>query len=186
MTTDMTPKHSVSWIHRFLTSLRSKWVLVPLATTIVLVIGIYMGRTIFPPQTITSASTLTAQVQPADNLQLKSALSKHLEDVRPMLVECSNVTSQQVSEDGGDVLAIDRATLKKLVMQNYLLKKMVVRSKDPTLKKMLNELELILTLMSNRNGSSQQDLLSIKDMIKNQDLLFKTKIYTQKPPSRRI
>lgn len=180
-----TPKSSLGRIHQFLLSLRSKWVLIPVAATLLLVVGIYLGRTFFSPNSPTPAVMLAANEPTADQ-SVQSALSQHLQDMRPMLVECSNISSQQLNEENNDVVAIDRATLKKLVVQNYLLKKMVSENGDPTLKKMLNELELILTLMSNRNGNSQQDLLSIKDIIKNQDLLFKTRIYSQKPLSKRI
>ncbi len=185
--TEETPEQKpLKWLNQFLSSLRSKWVLVPVAAGLVLVFGIYLGSTFFSPSSQTPTPVMADNTQAASETNMQSVLSKHLEDMRPMLVECSNISSQQSIEESGDAVTIDRATLKKLVVQNYLLKKMVAQSKDPALKKMLNELELILVLMSNRNGDAQQDLLNIKDIIKNQDLLFKTKIYSQKPLSRKI
>ena len=114
---------SMGWIHQFLYSVRSKWVLVPLAATLVLVVGLYLGRTLFSPSSPTPASLIAANDRSASMTNVQAALNKYLEDVRPMLVECSNVSSQQSNEESGDAVAIDRASLKKLVIQNYLLKK---------------------------------------------------------------
>jgi hypothetical protein len=78
--------------------------------------------------------------------------------------------------------------LRRMVVQNHLLKKAVARNGDQSLKQLLDDLEMILLEISNPGSpeSRQESVKWIQDMMKENDVLFKMNVYNKKKPHRQV
>ena len=101
---------------------------------------------------------------------------------RPILIDYANYAANENGGGTGEMVQVDKTTLKKLVMQNYLLKQMVNRGNDAALKQLLEELELVLLELSNAEADGKkpdrlQTIRSVKTILNQNDVLFKMKVY---------
>ncbi len=134
-------------------------VLYAVAASLLIFIGIFLGKIFYSPQ------------DPVMNTSpdlLNASVTSHFNNLKPLLLECSNY---QVNS--GENIFVGRENLKLFLMQNYLLKKAIKNSKDPALLRLVEDLELILIEISNRNPDNPRAFFTIQQQIENQDILFK-------------
>jgi len=149
--------------------------IVPLAAAALLVIGVLIGRmSLHSPlgledrqgrETLAAADSKAGSDQP-------EILQAHLGRMEPLLVDLSNRGA-----DDGSRVAVDEAVLRDLLMQNYLLKRLVGRQSDKTQKKLLDDLELILLEMQNSDSSGAREI------VERSDVLFDLRLMRQKVDS---
>lgn len=154
-------------------------VLYPAAAVLLLAIGIFVGKIIYSPSSSPLKETGMIDRAAVSNNLIFSAAARHFENLRPLLVECSNFTTGE-SMAGEEAIPVEEKTIKKLVFQHYLLKKAVAKSDNIFLKQLVDELELILLEISNSNGQKTQAIEAVQEILKEDDILFKMKVYTNK------
>lgn len=165
------------WRDRFHFDLR--WILYPAAAMLLVALGIGIGRFLYLPAG-KSLMERIGEVTPV--AKVNPAVSEHFENLRPILIDYANYTAKENGGGTGEMVRVDKTTLKKLVLQNYLLKQMVNRSNDAALKQLLEELELVLLELSNAEADGKktdrlQTIRSVQTILNKNDVLFKMKVY---------
>ena len=162
---------------------RLRWVLLPAAAVLLIVIGIVIGRYLYLPP-VPGRIGVESNVSPI--------VAEHFESLRPLLIDCANYDAQEAGS-GEDFVLIDKKTLKKLVLQNLLLKRIAARGNDVVLTQVLEELELVLLELSNAEpGESNGDIAGketigrVREILKKNDTLFKMKIYNKSEVNRNV
>ncbi|UCH98082.1 MAG: hypothetical protein JSV88_14850, partial [Candidatus Aminicenantes bacterium] len=154
-----------------------RWVLYPVAALLLVVIGITIGRYLYLP---------SVPERGVEERKISAAAVEHFETLRPLLIDCANYTVQEASSGEEGFVLIDKKTLKKLALQNHLLKRIAARGSDVVLTQLLEELEMILLEISNAetgedNGDNagRETIGRVRDILKRNDTLFKMKIYNK-------
>jgi hypothetical protein len=165
------------WQDRFHFDLR--WILYPAAAMLLVALGIGIGRYLYHP---TGKSLMERIGEVTPMAKVSPIVSEHFENLRPILIDYANYTAKENNGGTGEMVRMDKTTLKKLVMQNYLLKQMVTRSNDAALKQLLEELELVLLELSNTEADGKktdrlQTIRSVQTILNKNDVLFKMKVY---------
>jgi len=148
---------------------RWSWIYAGSAIAAVLILGIVIGKYWFAPaqklvQTASQMAPSPASLQPA--------LSSHLDDIKPMLLEYAHYTAgDQVTKK----IVIDEKIVRGLLLQNLLLKRMLVE-KDPAAAELLDDLDLVLKEIANQPSQDRQAPSQIKDLIDQRGILFKMEI----------
>jgi hypothetical protein len=139
------------------------------AVAAVLILGIIIGKYWFAPaqKPVQTASRMTPS--PAG---LQSALSSHLDDIKPMLLEYAHYTA---GDQGTKKIVIDEKIVRGLLLQNLLLKRMLVE-KDPAAAELLDDLDVVLKEIANQPSQDRQAPSQIKDLIEQRGILFKMEI----------
>jgi len=148
-----------------------QWSLAGAALVMVLVAGIFIGRSIFSPQVPTDVSSAAAKT-PRPAAGLKPALADHLENLKPLLLEYANYSLKTASDR---TVVIDENLLRALMLENILLRKALAKS-DPAAADLLDDCDLILKEISNRNHPTAASPDAIRDLIRDRDVLFKMEI----------
>ncbi|MHB8056142.1 MAG: anti-sigma factor family protein [Candidatus Aminicenantales bacterium] len=148
-----------------------QWSLAGAALVLVLVAGIFIGRSVFAPQ-VPVDLTAAASKTPNPAAALKPALAGHLEDLKPLLLEYANYSPETAS---GHTVAIDENLLQALMLQNILLRKALAKS-DPAAADLLDDCDLILKEIINRNRPTAASPDAIRGLIRDRDVLFKLEI----------
>ena len=148
-----------------------QWSLAGAALALVLAAGVFIGRNVFAPRppaerTATAARTL----RPAQ--ALKPALAGHLEDLKPLLLEYAHYSPETAS---GRPVAVDENLLQALILQNVLLRQALAET-DPKTAELLDDCDLILKEILNRNRPTAASPENIRDLIRSRDVLFKLEI----------
>ena len=162
-----------------------RWALYPVAATILVLIGIAIGRYLYLPtpvppvtgeQLLSSAGTPGREISPA--------VREHFDNLRPMLIDYANYSPGENGKGSEGFVMVDKNILQKMALQNYLLKKIAARENNAALKQVLEELELILLEISNTDpaenripGSRKETIQRVQDILSENDLLFKMEIY---------
>ena len=159
---------------------RFRWVLYPAVAMLLVVLGITIGRYLYLP-TIPERETGLISGTSLLEHKISPAVADHFENLRPLLIDYANYIAEENENGEEDLVTVDEITLKKLVLQNYLLKKIAARENDLSLKQLLMELELILLELSNIefNNERKETLRRIRDILKESDILFKMKVYNK-------
>lgn len=170
---------------------RLRWVLYPAAALLLVVLGIAIGRYLYLPSVPGEEEELISSAFSSER-KISPVVAEHFETLRPMLIDCANYNAQETSS-GEDFVLIDKKILKKLALQNLLLKRIAARGNDVVLTQLLEELELILLELSNAEpGESNGDIAGdetigrIRDILKKNDTLFKMKIYNKSTDNRNV
>lgn len=156
-----------------------RWILYPAAAMLLVALGIGIGRYLYLP----AGKSLMERVGEVTSVaKVSPAVSEHFENLRPILIDYANYTAEENGGSTGEMVQVDKTTLKKLVMQNYLLKQMVNRSNDGALKQLLEELELVLLELSNAGADGKKTgrlrtIRSVQTILNKNDVLFKMKVY---------
>ena len=140
------------------------WAYSAAAIIVIFVLGIMAGRIWFTPS--------HNEVISAAEAYLVHSLKQHLDDLKPLLLEYSNYPA---SAAGEDMVMLDRGTAQELLIQNILLKKLV-SEKYPSAEQLLEDVDIILTEIANQKTDDSQAVSSIKNMIKEREVLFKMEI----------
>jgi hypothetical protein len=105
---------------------------------------------------------------------IKQSLEDHFETLKPLLVSYANYSAE---ENGGETITLDRKIVKSLLIQNYLLKKLVVDT-NPQVKEILEDLDLVLREIENMPSDDKWAPSQVKELIHERDILFKMDILT--------
>jgi hypothetical protein len=174
------------WRERFHFDLR--WILYPAAALLLVAFGIGIGRYLYQPSGKSFMKRIGAVIPGAEAVP---AVSEHFENLRPILIDYANYNAEK-NGGTGEMVGVDKTTLKKLVLQNYLLKQMVTRSNHAALRQLLEELELVLVELSNAEADGKktgrlQTIRSVQTILNTNDVLFKMKVYdTDKDKGKKI
>jgi hypothetical protein len=135
------------------------------AAVLLVILGLVAGRYWFPASVTPPASIA------AGNDSIYPVVQQHFETLRPILIDYSN-------QEGEEAMS-DTDILRTLLLQNRLLKRMASRSRNTALMGLLEDLEIVIIEMLNGNGDGG-DNSGVGQMIQDNDLLFKMKIYKRK------
>lgn len=203
-----TPRVKESPRRRWWESLQFKprWVLYPVAAAAVIVIGVSLGR--FLQQTgggdiINGAVQSIRSLSPAmaghfDNVRpvLLDYANSSPQTARPKAQhavytpETGAAGSIDATETGAagitagpgpeDTVMVDRETVKKMLLENRMLRRMVEKNDNITAQQLMDELEVILMEISNSSGDSEENRRLVKQLIKDYDVLFKMKVINRR------
>jgi hypothetical protein len=85
------------------------------------------------------------------------------------LIEYANYTS---SEKGEESIVMDKEVARNLILQNFLLKRMVAKT-NPSAAQLLEDVDLVLREIANLRKEDKQTPSLIKDLIHQRGILFK-------------
>jgi hypothetical protein len=139
------------------------------AVAAVLILGIIIGKYWFAPSQ--KLVQIASQMTPSP-IGLQPALSSHLDDIKPMLLEYAHYTA---GDQETKKIVIDEKIVRGLLLQNLLLKRMLVE-KDPAAAELLDDLDLVLKEIANQPSQDRQAPSQIKDLIDQRGILFKMEI----------
>jgi hypothetical protein len=143
-----------------------RWAYATAALVLVFAVGLFVGRTaFFQPGAGRSQSLEGPQSAMYPSVQ------EHLDNLTPLLVEYANYTP---SPDDGKI-AIDRKLVRSLIIQNILLKRMIAE-KNPNLAQLLEDVDLVLREIANRDEEDPETLSMIKELIQQRGILYEIEV----------
>jgi hypothetical protein len=148
---------------RFL--LAPRWVYASAALLLVFVLGALIGRHWFFPS---QKSPLEPGISQSS---MNLALNAYIDEIKPILIEYANYTATEEEE----TIPIDKKIVRSLLIQNLLLKDIIVKS-DPSLIPLLEDLDIILKELSNIQRGDEMTSSMIKQLIHEREILFKIEI----------
>jgi hypothetical protein len=107
-------------------------------------------------------------------------VAKHFDNLTPLLIDYSNYTSEEREDTAEETILVEKNTVKKLLIENQLLKRLVAKADNISVKQLMDELELILLEISNSNGDKDEIRRAVQQLIKDNDILFKMKVLNKK------
>ncbi len=142
-----------------------RWAYATAAMIFVFLVGLYIGRIAFLPNQSKGA--------PLEGTQsaLNPTLQEHLESLKPVLVEYANYTG---SEEKGTIV-IDKELVRSLIIQNVLLKRMIAE-KNPSVKQLLEDVDLVLREIANQEEDDTETLAMIKEIIQERGILYEIEV----------
>ena len=139
-----------------------RWAYASAAVIIVFALGFFFGRiAFFKPGK--GNQVLLEGSQSA----MYPSIQEHFESLKPVLVEYANYTD---SPDNGKI-TIDKKIIQSLIIQNILLKRMIAEE-DPSLKEILEDVDLVLREIANQEGDDTLALTMIKELIQKRGILY--------------
>lgn len=152
-----------------------RWLLYPAAAVAVLVVGFAIGQylSLAPGNNIVDTAISSMR-------QLSPAVAQHFDNMRPLLLDYSNSSPQETRAAPEETVMVEKSTVKKLLLENQLLKRVVAKEKNITVKQLMDELELILIEVSNSEADSEETRRVVQKLIKENDILFKMKVLESK------
>jgi hypothetical protein len=147
-------------------SLSPAWTAAAAGIALVFALGIFIGRFWAP-----SRRPAVAQANLTDEYA-RFTLQEHFETLKPLLIEYSNFPS---GENGDASIVIDREILRNLLIQNFLLTRMVAKD-DPTAASLLEDVDLVLREITNMERGDRTTPSMIKELIDQREILFKMEI----------
>lgn len=152
------------------------WAYAGAALILIFVLGVVIGRFWLPSQSQTAIADGTAatteQQMGVTPQYVQQSLNEHFDNLKPLLVEYANYTNEG---NGKETVTVDKEILKNLIIQNYLLKKIVAES-DPSAQEILEDLDLVLREIKNHRSDDSSASALIKDLIHERDILFKMNV----------
>lgn len=155
------------------------WLFYSLAAAAILILGIGLGLYLSwqeEKKGLEHSVSVTQGVSPA--------VAYHFENVQPVLIDYANYTPETHTPTNPSnhqgLITLDKTTIKKLLLENQLLKRVVARQKNFSTQELLDELEIILLELENSNGDQEATRRIVKDLIQEYDILFKMDIYNKK------
>jgi hypothetical protein len=142
------------------------WAFAAAAVLVVFILGIIAGREWF-----TSKEPVLMSAQSSEEF-IEYTLKQHLDDLKPMLLEYANYTA---ANENGSTLFIDQKTAQELLVQNILLKE-IIAQKYPSAGELLEDLDLVLKEIANQEKKDNETPLTIKNLIKEREVMFKMEI----------
>jgi hypothetical protein len=150
--------------------MRPGWIYAVASVVVIFVLGVFIGR--FWLATDVQTAAVSGVQIPGSADYIKQSLSEHLETLKPLLVSYANYSAE---ENGREMLTLDKEIVKSLLIQNYLLKKLVMES-DPSAADLLEDLDLVLREIKNMPSGDTWAPSQVKELIHERDILFKMDI----------
>jgi hypothetical protein len=144
------------------------WAYASAALVLVFALGIIIGGLWIPSL---QKAPLSAEGSP---VSMDQPLKEHFEALKPVLTEYANYSPL---EQNGPTVTIDKEILENLLLQNYLLRRAIAKSNNPSLEQFLEDIDLILREVTNLRNGDQPTLSLIKDTILQREILFKMEVF---------
>jgi hypothetical protein len=142
------------------------WAAAAAGIILVFALGLFIGRFWSPSRDPVLAKTdLTDQYT-------KLTIQEHFDNLKPLLVEYSNYA---VSDNKDTSIVIDREILRSLLIQNYLLMRVVAKD-DPSAAALLEDIELVLREITNLERGDKNAPSMVKELIDQREILFKMEV----------
>lgn len=152
-----------------------RWILYPVAAAAILVVGIAIGLYLSHQPGKDIVNTTISSLR-----QLSPAVAEHFDNVWPLLLDYSNSSPQQSNFTPSETVLVEKSTVKKLLLENQLLKRVMAKDNNITVNELMDELELILLELSNDSGDSEETRRAVQQYIKENDVMFKMKTLDKK------
>ena len=144
----------------------SQWAYASAALLAVFVVGFFLGRIAFF-QPAKKGPVLLEGTQSA----MHPSIKEHFESLKPVLVEFANYTA---SPENGTI-TIDKSIVRSLIIQNILLKRLIAEE-DPSTKEILEDVDLVLREIANREGDDTHTLSMIKELIQERGIMYEIEV----------
>ncbi|MEE9502682.1 MAG: zf-HC2 domain-containing protein [Candidatus Aminicenantaceae bacterium] len=146
------------------------WAYAVASVFVIFVLGVLIGRIWLTSDTQIAAAP---GIQAAGSSEyIKQSLNEHFETLKPMLVSYANYSAE---ENGRETITLDKEIVRSLLIQNYLLKKLVIES-DPSAGELLEDLDLVLREIKNMPSDDKWAPSQVKELIHEREILFKMDI----------
>jgi hypothetical protein len=146
------------------------WAFAAASVVVIYVIGVFIGRFWLTSDTQTAA---VPGMQAAGSSEyIRQSLNEHFETLKPLLVSYSNYSAE---EDRRETITLDKEIVRSLLIQNYLLKKLVIES-DPSAGELLEDLDFVLREIKNMPSDDKWAPSQVKELIHEREILFKMDI----------
>jgi hypothetical protein len=142
-----------------------RWAYATATLVLVFAVGLFIGRMAFLP------GTSRSKVPEGPQSAMYPSIQEHLENLTPLLVEYANYSP---SPDDGNI-TIDRKLVRSLIIQNILLKRMIAE-KNPNLAQLLEDVDLVLREIANRDEEDSETLSMIKELIQQRGILYELEV----------
>ena len=155
-----------------------KWALSAAVAVIIFLLGIFVGKYLtMAPGTSTPGKEDIAY-------KLQAALKDHVENIKPVILQYANYSrAAEIRES----IPIDREIAAELLAKNRLLQGQMEHEKNKYMLQLLEELDMILTEISNLTADEPENFLLIKELIKMKGTLLKIElIHAPKEPDKRM
>jgi hypothetical protein len=151
-----------------------RWAIAGAALALVLVAGIFIGRFGLAPAPGSGISVAApaARTNGGSPNGIRPAFNSYLDDLKPILLDYAHYVPGEKAESR---VLVDESALRALMIQNILLKRKLVE-KDPAAADLLDDLDLVLKEIVNRNSQNAKSPAEIRDLIEKRDILFKMQI----------
>jgi hypothetical protein len=151
---------------------QAKWATV--GAMAVLVLAAFLAGRFWPRGPEKTNSIQSAQIDPQRVVLV--AVGDHLERSQMLLVEIMHTDAKSGSD-----LVREQAQARDLLDANHLYRLSSLKSADPGVEAMLDQLERVLAEIANAPSDlSQNDLREIQDQVQSQGLLFKIRVIGSK------
>jgi len=138
-------------------------------SALILIGGIFIGRFFAPPD-----NHMESPLKKGVKLLY---VNHYFEDVKPVMLDLANYTIPAANGNGGPV---DREIISGMLYKTRLLKRHVSAERNPYLSTLLEELELILTEISNTTPGEKDTLRTLQGMIREKNIPLKIDLYKNK------
>jgi hypothetical protein len=145
-----------------------RWALAGASLMLVLVAGIFIGRTWFAPRLKPEATAQAAVTGPS----FQPILASYFDSLRPVLIDYTNSAD---SAPAGGAVVVDAGVIQRLQLDNALLKRRLA-GKDRVAAELLDDIDLILREISHQETPGAASPAAIRDLIRQRDVLFKMNI----------
>jgi hypothetical protein len=150
--------------------MRPGWIYAAASVVVIFVLGVFIGRFWLTSDVQTAA---VPGIQASGSSEyIKQSLYEHFETLKPLLVSYANYSAE---ENGRETITLDKEIVRNLLIQNYLLKKLVVES-NPQAGEILEDLDLVLREIKNMPSDDKWASSQVKELIHEREILFKMDI----------
>lgn len=160
---------------RWLRDFKLQWALYPAAAAAVLVVGIAVAQFLSLPGNQNLLTSAVSSIR-----RLNPAVANHFDNVQPLLVDYSNYTPEEDPAGPEETVMVGKSTIQKLLLENQLLKQVVAKEENITARQLVEELEIILLELKNADGNSKETAWAVRQLIEDNDMLFKMKALQKK------
>jgi len=143
-----------------------RWAYASAALLIVFTVGFFLGRIAF----LQPGKSGPVQFEGSQSAVYPS-IQEHFESLKPVLVEFANYTASPENS----TITIDKKIVRNLIIQNILLKRMIA-DEDPSLKEILEDVDLVLREIANQEEDDVYALAMIKELIQKRGILYELEV----------
>lgn len=164
-----------------------RWATVAAAVAVVFVLGIVAGRVWFgrpAPAPNPAPAPLLADNNPPPaaaetGYSIQPVLQRHLDNLQPLLTDIAH-------GGGGEPLAVPPELVRRLLLDNRLLRQRLERRPDPVASQLLDDIELILLAMRGGKAPDGDTRRSVQDLMQRQGIPLKMKVLQQSSSAVRM
>jgi hypothetical protein len=150
--------------------MRPRWVYAAASVLVIFVLGVFIGRYWLASDSQIAVDTGSQTLGSSE--YIKQSLNEHFDTLKPLLVSYANYSAE---ENGRETITLDKEIARNLIIQNYLLKKLIVES-DPQAAEILEDLDLVLREIKNMPSDDSYAPSQVKELIQEREILFKMDI----------